>query len=95
MGPDHRKTRLDVGHGGIGSGLVEHHGTDAVLGQEGGKPAHHANLAQDLVGDDERLAIAMSLDIRCRFLQAARPHQVDCGNVELECRHDGLRMVSH
>jgi len=46
-------------------------------------------------GDDERLAIAMSLDIRCRFLQAARPHQVDCGNVELECRHDGLRMISH
>lgn len=81
MGPDHRKTRLDVGHGGIGSGLVEHHGVDAVLGQEGGEPAHHANLAQDLVGDDERLAIAMSLDIRCRFLQAARPHQVDCGNV--------------
>ncbi|MNE42440.1 hypothetical protein D3C80_1365660 [compost metagenome] len=95
MGLDHGQTGFDVGHGGVRLGFVENHAFNAMFCQQGGEPGDHAYLAQDLVGDDQRLAKAMTLDVGRRLLQAARPHQVDRGNVELECRHGGLRMISH
>ncbi|MNC71131.1 hypothetical protein D3C75_1220160 [compost metagenome] len=62
-----------------------------MLCQQGSYLSDHADLVEDMIGDDQRLAMAIALDIGCRFLQAARSHQVDRGNVEFECRHGGLR----
>ncbi|MNH24940.1 hypothetical protein D3C79_849000 [compost metagenome] len=95
MGLDHGQTRFHVVHGGVRPGVVENCAFNAMFCQQAGEPGDHPYLVEDLVGDDQRLAKAMTLDVGRRFLQAARPHQVDRGNVELECRHGGLRMISH
>ena len=66
-----------------------------MFSQQGGELGDHADLVENFVGDDQRLAIAVTLDIGGSLLQAAGTHQVDCRNIELECSHDGLPIISH
>lgn len=47
--------------------------------QQGGELGDHAYLVEDLVGDDERFAIAITLDIGCSFLQTARSIRLIAG----------------
>ena len=95
VGLDHRQTRFDVAGSGVGFGLIENSAFNAMFSQQGGELGDHADLVEDLVGDDQRLAIAVTLDIGGGLLQTAGTHQVNSGNIELECSHDGLPIVSH
>ena len=90
VGLDHGQTRFDVVGGGVGFGLIENNAFNAMFSQQGGELGDHADLVENFVGDDQRLAVAVTLDIGGSLLQAAGTHQVDCRNIELECSHDGL-----
>ena len=91
----HGQTRFDVAGSGVGFGLIENSAFNTMFSQQGGELGDHADLVENFVGDDQRLAIAVTLDIGGSLLQTAGTHQVDCGNIEFECSHDGLPIVSH
>ena len=82
LGLQLRQPGAHIAHGGVGLGAIKHHRGNLLPGQLGLDARRHAELAEHGVGNDQRLAKAVTLQGHHGFLQAACAHDVDTGHEE-------------